>query len=318
MTRRDNQKTIAHDDEQDVYPEGSYFTYRPLSSLPTPPPSSRDSISSHSPTNSLTDGESLNPKLRGPAIHLVNLIPASASLATASVPVVQAMLSRADLDLETIALAVCILDSLGAKFARTWRLSCPLQAPAAANNAPTTPDTPPTSLSPSHVIPAAAIKRHSLPPDPLSDHCRREYQKRLMHIDSVGPEVIVLAALVIAAKFVEDFHRPAAVYCSSWGRDRWTGDQLNTTERCIMESLGYRIMPLCDEACLADAMVDMQLAAQHSGYANAHDHACDQRRLQPAGLASPPLSAGPQGATFSMSHSRSKTMAVVMNPSMLE
>ncbi|KAF5266091.1 hypothetical protein FOXYS1_3082 [Fusarium oxysporum] len=29
-----------------------------------------------------------------------------------------------------------------------------------------------------------------------------------------------------------------------------------------MENLNYRIMPLCDEDCLTDAMVDMQYAAQ--------------------------------------------------------
>lgn len=242
----------------------------------------------------------------GPAIHLVNLIPTSASLAAASVPLVQAMLSRAGLELETIALAVCILDSLGPKFARSWRLSCPLHA----LGTPATPDSPPSSnasLSPSP-SPTAAFhaKRHSLPPTPLSmaadcPHGHHEYQQRLMHIDSVSPELIVLAALVIAAKFNDDLHRSAHVYCSDWGRHLWTPDQLNATERCIMESLDYRIMPLCDEACLADAMVDMQLAAQHSGYANAHDHACDQhqRRL----LQSP-------------GHSRSKTMAV-MSPGML-
>lgn len=64
MMRRDNQKPVL-DLDQDVHPEDGYFTYRPLSSLPTPPPSSRDSTASHSPTSSLADGESLDPKLRG-------------------------------------------------------------------------------------------------------------------------------------------------------------------------------------------------------------------------------------------------------------
>ncbi|KAJ3501176.1 hypothetical protein NM208_g16988 [Fusarium decemcellulare] len=42
----------------------------------------------------------------------------------------------------------------------------------------------------------------------------------------------------------------------------WSHQQLNVTERCIMENLNYRIMPLCADDCLTDAMVDMQLAAQ--------------------------------------------------------
>ncbi|OAQ95775.1 hypothetical protein LLEC1_08195, partial [Akanthomyces lecanii] len=83
-----------------------------------------------------------------------------------------------------------------------------------------------------------------------------------LHIDAVQPEVIVLAALVIADKFTEDSEQSTQAYCAAWGRGLWSSAQLNATERSIMESLGYRIMPLCAEDCLADAMVDMQLAGQ--------------------------------------------------------
>ncbi|EHK21340.1 uncharacterized protein TRIVIDRAFT_25964, partial [Trichoderma virens Gv29-8] len=217
------------------------FTYRPLSRLPTPPPTlSKPS----SVDQSLEDDDTLNPRYRGPAIHLVNLIPASASLASASVSFVQAMLSRADLSMEMLALAVCILDSLDTKFARTWRLSCPLSCP----------------LHPDDVDSAAAspsiIKRHSLPSTP------RDAPRRQLHIDSVRPEIIILAALVIAAKFTQDPQQPPQFYRLAWGRGLWSNDQLNVTERCIMESLDYRILPLCDDDCLTDAMVDMQLAAE--------------------------------------------------------
>ncbi|KAF4587223.1 cyclin protein [Ophiocordyceps camponoti-floridani] len=117
--------------------------------------------------------------------------------------------------LETIALAVCILDSLDARFGRTWRLTCPLQPP------PTT--TP--------------------------------------HIDAIRPELIILAALVLAAKFTVESHRQTRFYCKRWGAGLWSHAQLNATERCIVEALDYRIMPLWKEDCLADALVDMQLAA---------------------------------------------------------
>lgn len=212
-----------------------YRTYRPLSNLPTPPPSSRNSSAAQSPRTTLDDGEPLMPRYRGPAIHLVNLIPSSTSLATASVPLVQALLSRADLPIETVALAVCILDSLDSRFARRWRISCPL-----------------TTTSPSS-------KRHTLPPNSFQ---HMHHTPHTQHIDSVSPELIILTALVIAVKFTEDPQEHSQYYCQVWGRGMWSHQQLNVTERCIMENLDYRIMPLCNDECLVDAMVDMQLAAQ--------------------------------------------------------
>lgn len=239
-------------EDDDAWMSDAYFTYRPLSNLPTPPPSTRDSSAAQSPKTTLEDGEELQAKFRGPAVHLVNLIPSTASpLAVPSHDLVQAMLSRAQLPIETVALAVCILDSLDAKFARTWRLSCPLTDPAI-----TPATTPPTTSSSS--------KRHTMPPELLSS----SFHRQQLHIDAVRPELIVLAALVIAAKFTDDFHSSAACYCASWGRGLWSPAQLTATELCIMARLDYRILPLyTDEDLLADAMVDMQLAArQHDAW----------------------------------------------------
>ncbi|KAF0329184.1 hypothetical protein K4K61_002198 [Colletotrichum sp. SAR11_59] len=217
--------------------EEAYFTYRPLSNLPTPPPSSRNTSAHQSPKTGLEDGEVLQEKFLGPAIHLVNLVPTSASLTTPSVPLVQAMLSRAGLPLETIALAVCILDSLNSKFALSWRLQCPLLVDGASSH----------------------NKRHTLH-SPLLD--RRQQQQ--MHIDSVQPELIILAALVIAAKFTDDCQDSTSYYCSKWGKDIWSCEQINVTERCIYENLNYRIKPLVDdEDLITDTMVDMQMAARH-------------------------------------------------------
>ncbi|KAH0532151.1 hypothetical protein TsFJ059_000881 [Trichoderma semiorbis] len=277
MQRRGNRDVrFAADDDDDSDYERT-FTYRPLSRLPTPPPTlSKASVDQY---QSLEGDETLNPRYRGPAIHLVNLIPASASLASASVPFVQAMLSRADLTMEMLALAVCILDSLDTKFARTWRLSCPLSCP----------------LHPDDVDSAAAspslIKRHSLPSTP------RDAPRQQLHIDSVRPEIIILAALVIAAKFTQDPQQPPQFYRLAWGRGLWSNEQLNVTERCIMESLDYRILPLCDDDCLTDAMVDMQLAAElESG-----------SRWKPARQLTPPDSAASSDCEFVPSHTRSKT-----------
>ncbi|KAL7820940.1 hypothetical protein V8C26DRAFT_391994 [Trichoderma gracile] len=277
MQRRGNRDVRFADDDDDYEYERTSFTYRPLSRLPTPPPTLNKPLVVD---QSLEDDDTLNPRYRGPAIHLVNLIPASASLATASVSFVQAMLSRAELSMEVLALAVCVLDSLDTKFARTWRLSCPLSCPLSTDDVDS-----PAAASPS------LSKRHSLPPRP------RDVPQRQLHIDSVRPEIIILAALVIAAKFTQDPQQPPQFYRLAWGRGLWSNEQLNVTERCIMESLDYRILPLCEDDCLTDAMVDMQLAAElETG-----------PRWNMARQPTPPDSAAGSDCEFVPSHSRSKT-----------
>ena len=171
----------------------------------------------------------------GPAIHLVNLIPPSASLAVPSVSLVHEMLVRSNLPMDSIALAVCILDSLSSKFSLNWRLLCPLAQREPASG---------------------FTKRHTIQVHPLG--------ATQLHIDSVSPELIVLAALVIAVKFVVDCHEPTHYYRTAWGKDLWTSDQINMTERCIMENLGYRILPLWDAVLIADAVRDMQRAARQA------------------------------------------------------
>lgn len=68
MMRRDKDKTNMSSDTSFVNdydcPEG-YFTYRPLSNLPTPPPSTRNSSAAQSPRTTLDDGEPLMPRFRG-------------------------------------------------------------------------------------------------------------------------------------------------------------------------------------------------------------------------------------------------------------
>ena len=176
---------------------------------------------------------------KGPAVHLVNLIPCSATLTAPSIPLAQAILTRSSLPIETVALAVCILDSLDSRFARSWRAVCPLGED----------DTPP---SPSYFPETGTT-------DTRQGHVRTYSQP---HIDSVRPELIVIAALVIAVKFLEDPQEPAGYYTGCWGFGAWTCEQLNATERCIMENLDYRIMPLYNDDVLTDAMVDMQLAGR--------------------------------------------------------
>jgi hypothetical protein len=137
--------------------------------------------------------------------------------------------------MDTIALAVCILDSLSSKFSLNWRLLCPLAPREPANG---------------------ATKRHTIQASPMG--------AAQFHIDSVNPEVVVLAALIIAVKFLDDSHQPTHCYQAAWGKNLWTCDQINVTERCIMENLGYRILPLWDAVLIADAIRDMQRAARQA------------------------------------------------------
>lgn len=150
----------------------------------------------------------------GPAIHLTNLIPSSTSLTAPSVPLVHAILTRANLPIETLALAVCILDSLNSRFALTWRQACPLITP------------------------------------------------QRQHIDSIHPELIVLSALVLAVKFLDDMQQVTRVYAGDWGKKLWSCKQIDFTQRCILENLGYRLLPLWEESIIAEALEDMERAAR--------------------------------------------------------
>ena len=129
--------------------------------------------------------------------------------------------------MDIVALAVCILDSLDSKFSRNWRVSFPLNRQGQ-----------PTS------------KRHTLP----------STAGQATHINSVFPEIIILVALMIADKFVEDLPTPTNFFAETWGNDLWTCEQINFTERCIMESLDYRILPLSDPALLKQARHDIEMA----------------------------------------------------------
>ncbi|KAM7217538.1 hypothetical protein V8F06_007048 [Rhypophila decipiens] len=242
------------DDEFDFDDEYFTRTYQPLSNLPTPPLSSNTSAA-QSPKSLLQDGGLLESELLGPAIHLVNLVPPRASMTSPSVTRVHEMLNLADLPLDTIALAVCILDSLNSRFSLNWRLMCPLgQQETTAEQA----------------------KRHTLPASPLPD--------RQLHIDCVNPEVIILASLIIAVKFLEDSPRPTHYYGSAWGKNMWSNEQINVTERCIMESLGYRILPLWDPELISDALSDMERAGKQV-LAPSHGSSAGHRRFMSSGHA---------------------------------
>ncbi|ETS83180.1 hypothetical protein PFICI_05056 [Pestalotiopsis fici W106-1] len=198
--------------------------YKPLSNLPTPPPSSRNSSATQSPRIPAGDAEGRNEEFLASAIHLTRMLPSGLSWEMPSVAVVQTMLNRANLSMDTIALAVCILDALPTRFRNSWRMIYPR----------------------SRQTPAAS-KRHTLPSGPIQQPS-----------DAVYSEVVILCALMIASKFLEDVHDPTQYFCTEWGRGIWSCEQVNATERCVMEALEYRIMPLTDEEYIKEARHDIE------------------------------------------------------------
>ncbi|KAI1318280.1 hypothetical protein F5Y16DRAFT_135456 [Xylariaceae sp. FL0255] len=217
-----------HNDFEFEFDE-SYFRqfYKPLSNLPTPPLSTHNPSAPQSPRIGSEDAESLNSHFLGPAAHLARMLPPGASFITPSIATLQQMLARADLPMDIIALAVCILDSLDSKFSRNWRVAYPVNR-----------------------LGQSMSKRHSLPCGP----------GQAGSINSVPPEVIILSALMIADKFVQDLQRPTQFFRTAWGDEIWTCDQINFTERCIMESLNYRILPLWDPSIINQARHDIEMA----------------------------------------------------------
>lgn len=151
---------------------------------------------------------------QGPAIHMSNLIPTSASLLTPSSTLVQDILYRADLSQPILELAVVILDSLTPRFTTTYRRQLPLS----------------------------------------SD------QQGQQHIDDVRPELIVASSLLIANKYFDDNEMPTSRWATKVGAGLWSCQQLNTTERLVLDCIGWNIMDLSDDWLLAEARDDMDRA----------------------------------------------------------
>jgi hypothetical protein len=85
-----------------------------------------------------------------------------------------------------------------------------------------------------------------------------------LHIDSVRPEVIVLSALIISVKFLDDQQSTTRLYSEDWGSGKWTCNQINATEQAIMENLGYRLLPLWTEELIGDALEEMERAGRYA------------------------------------------------------
>ncbi|KAI9696791.1 MAG: hypothetical protein M1836_005153 [Candelina mexicana] len=204
----------------------TYFgNYVPLSNLPTPPLSARDCDQEEACFDPPEDSHSA--RLAGPATHLSRLIPSAVCLHSPSILTIHSFLRQADLPIETIALAACILDTLSNRFAQLWRRECPSDVPNPLNG------------------------------DDISEilTSRSSYQPNTY----IEPEVIALAALSLAVACLDDRHSSTRYWAQSIARGRFSCGQINATRRCILLDLNHQILPLCSAQLIEETIEDMEL-----------------------------------------------------------
>lgn len=158
------------------------------------------------------------------------------------------ILVHARCSMPILSLACGILDSLNSKFSLAWRRTLPLDQMTVHNGSPMSEGASKSSVT---------------------------------HIDQVRPEVILLSALIIASKYLDDEQAPTAHYAHVWASNRWSCRMINVTEQCIMANLQYRILHLANVETLKEAEQDMErtgyFARRNSGVL---DYAGNEMQIQ--------------------------------------
>ncbi|ORY16821.1 hypothetical protein BCR34DRAFT_622259 [Clohesyomyces aquaticus] len=195
------------DEELDQY----FANYVPLSNLPTPPPAKETFAGK---TN----------KAPVYARHLSNLVPSNICTHRPYVPTIQSILSRANLPIEILAFAACILDALSQRFASSLR-SCHLPCSSSLEFRST-------------------FNGFRQPPP-------------------VDPEIVVVAALALALDFLEDKPRSNSHWARIETREEFTAKQIEATKRCILVDVDYGLFGI-KESRVTRMMRDMQHATTSS------------------------------------------------------
>ncbi|KAI9765339.1 MAG: hypothetical protein M1840_007419 [Geoglossum simile] len=244
-------------------------SYVPLSNLPTPPPS-RGSWSPQLKYDVPYD-DLQNEDLISPSIYLANMIPKPACVVPASPLIIQAFLHRAAVEVEVVALAACIIDRLSNKFALNWRRECPLVCRD------------PVSIEGPFV--SVHGDCHGSEEDPFP-----------------RPEIVALASLMLAVKFLDDRVRlaptliiavqrianhggdlqstPTSFWAQRVSGSRFSCSQLNTTERLILRELDFRIQLFCTPACISSALRALKATGKHRSGAREAVKARQQRNSE--------------------------------------
>ncbi|KAF2821251.1 hypothetical protein CC86DRAFT_111435 [Ophiobolus disseminans] len=207
------------DEELDRY----FATYVPLSNLPTPPPAkehapcSTTSISTSSSSPSIqSTQESSSPELQAQATHLANLVP---SAHRPHVDAIRGFLERANLPDEVVAFAACVLDSLSARFAATWR----------------------------EELVSAEFERD------LKDFLRTDMPRHA----HVSPDVIALAALALAHSFLVDRPRSSRHWSVKESAGVYSVKEIEATKRAMLRDMDYGLARITEEM-VKSMMADMQ------------------------------------------------------------
>ncbi|KAJ9636736.1 hypothetical protein H2199_007730 [Coniosporium tulheliwenetii] len=209
----------------------AYFAnYVPLSNLPTPPPLPDESPSDVSRATS-PSSLSFDPELAGPATLLANLVPSNASPHRPFAATIYDFLSRAQLPIEVLGLAACILDALSARFAAHWRQEL-FQL-----------DT--------------QRRRQDGRPTPLII----QTNSRSSYTSCPEPEIIILAALHLAVAYLSDRPKLPAFWARHVSLDAFSVTQINATTRCILRDIDYGLHSFTSEM-VDEAIEDMRRAGE--------------------------------------------------------
>ncbi|KAF2472822.1 uncharacterized protein BDR25DRAFT_312717 [Lindgomyces ingoldianus] len=210
------------DEELDHY----FATYVPLSNLPTPPPAKKKPVGAGGLGSEVEAKKMLvrTPELEVYAQHLSNRVPPNVATHRPSIPTIQNFLSRANLPIEIIAFASCILDALSQRFATSWRTCC-------------------------------------LPPNPPNFGFDPKISFR--HPPAMDPEIVVLSALAIALDFLEDRPRPNSHWAKIEGGFLFTERQIEATKVCILKDIDYGLFRIT-EGMVMHMLRVMQQAGEFS------------------------------------------------------
>ncbi|KAK8232910.1 hypothetical protein HDK77DRAFT_52245 [Phyllosticta capitalensis] len=215
----------------------AYFAnYEPLSNMPTPPQPAVDSPVAKTPA---AVRRRPNDDLRASAAHLAKLTPSNASTRRPSTSTITTYLERTHLPLEVLGLAACILDALSMRFAKRWR-----EALLSAAG--------PDSASASLPVPA------SLPSPPASPiPVTTAPLLGAAVASSAEPELLVLAALALAASYLDDSHVSLRHWAQHVSNCVFTARQLSATQRIILSDLDYDLHSFTPEF-VQDSIQNMQ------------------------------------------------------------
>ncbi|KAK7611517.1 hypothetical protein JOL62DRAFT_59326 [Phyllosticta paracitricarpa] len=221
-------------DSVDIDAYLDYANYEPLSNMPTPP---QPAPASPSAAQLARSPLRPNDDLRACAAYLAKLTPSNASNRRPSTTTITAYLERTHLPLEVLGLAACILDALSMRFAKRWR-----EALVSASG----PDT--ASLP----VPAASLPSPPASPVPVTTG---PFLGAAV-ASSAEPELLVLAALALAASYLDDSHVSLRHWAHHVSNCVFTARQMSATQRCLLADLDYDLHSFTPEF-VQDSIHDM-------------------------------------------------------------